>query len=484
MKTLYFDCFSGISGDMTIGALIDLGVDFQALKNELAKLNLPGFQISYDRVLRSEVAGTKFHVHMEKNGHNKSGHHSHSHDHSHEHDHSHGHDHSHSHDQSHEHDHSHDHDHSHTHDHSHSHSHDQSHSHDHSHDHSHSHSHDEQRNLSDIYALLDNSDLSVWVKDTAKDIFMRLATAEGNVHGMPAEQVHFHEVGAVDAIVDIVGACIGFELLGVEMFLASPLHVGHGFVNCAHGAFPIPAPGTLALLTDVPIYSTEIEGELVTPTGAAIVSTLCNDFIPMPEIKAERIGYGAGSRDMQGFPNMLRLVYGEMKTREEADTSVIQAQAETIMVIEANIDDMNPQVYGYLMDEMLAAGALDIYYTPIHMKKNRPGVLLTVLTPRSELEKMIAILFRETTTIGLRYYETNRRILDRQSITVNTRFGPVSMKVALDGVTIVNVMPEYEICSQLARSADVPLATVQAAAMGAFEDQREEFVKNITKGYL
>lgn len=446
MRTLYFDCFSGVSGDMTIGALIDLGVDFAALQAELEKLRLPGYRLAVEQVSRANIAGTKFHVLLEGDEHH---HHDHAHDHAHDHGHHHHHHH---------------------------------HGHEHSHGHSHEHSH-EQRNYSDICTLLDNSELSPWVKNTAKDIFYRLAAAEGSVHGMSPEQVHFHEVGAVDAIVDIVGACIGFELLGVELFLCSPLHVGQGFVQCAHGSFPIPAPGTVELLKGAPIYSTEIEGELVTPTGAAIVSTLCSDFVQLPEMRVERIGYGAGSKDFEGFPNVLRLLYGDIIVNEEVDTSVVAAQTETVVVIEANIDDMNPQIYGYVMDRLLTEGALDIYYTPIQMKKNRPGTLLTVLAPRSAVERVISLLFRETTTLGLRYYETKRRVLDRQTFTVETPFGDVDVKVALEGSTIINAMPEYENCAALARQADVPLAEVQAAALTVFKEQREVIERMISEGY-
>jgi pyridinium-3,5-bisthiocarboxylic acid mononucleotide nickel chelatase len=424
MKTLYFDCFSGVSGDMTIGALIDLGVSFEDLQAELQKLNLPGYSLNVEQVNRSNIAGTKFHVIVDEEHHHEEEHHE-----------------------------------------------------EEGHHHHHPH-----RALSDIYELIDKSRVSPWVKDTAKDIFYRLATAEGVVHGIVPEQVHFHEVGAIDAIVDIVGACICFELLGVELFLCSALHVGQGFVDCAHGSFPVPTPGTLELLKGVPIYSTEVEGELVTPTGAAIVSTLCSDFLPLPEMRIEAIGYGAGTREFEGFPNVLRLLYGEVKEMAEIE-STISAQSETMMVVEANIDDMNPQIYGYLIDRILGEGAVDIFYTPIMMKKNRPGTLLTVLTERSSLEQVISVLLRETTTIGLRYYETKRRVLERQIFTVQTRFGPVNIKVALEGETIVNAMPEYEDCSELAQDADVPLAAVQAAAMTAFEDQRDVIERMITEGY-
>lgn len=456
MRTLYFDCYAGISGDMTLGALIDLGVDFETLKTELSKLSLPGYQLRIERVLRAHVSGTKFHVDLEPS---VASEHTHNHSHSHDHDHKHTHDH-------HSHSHTHDHDHEHSH---HDHPHTHSHTHDHQtqadsnvHEHSdHSHSH---RGLPEISAIIAASTLSPWVKTQAQKIFARLAEAEGKVHGIPPEKVHFHEVGAVDAIVDIVGACIGFELLGVEQFISAPLHVGKGRVNCAHGNFPVPAPGTLAMLTGIPIYSQDIEGELVTPTGAAIISTLCTQFMPLPPMRIEKVGYGAGSREIKDFPNLLRLYYGELTTK-----STMAVSSESIMVIEANLDDMNPQIYGYLMDRMLAQGAVDIFYTPIYMKKNRPGILLTVLTDAIHIEKIVSLLFRETTTIGLRYYETSRRVLARQHVNVQTDFGTIRVKVARNDDEIINIMPEYEDCCRIAQASDIPLASVQAAAIKAFE---------------
>ena len=451
MRTLYFDCYAGISGDMTLGALIDLGVDFETLKTELAKLSLPGYQLRVERVLRAQVSGTKFHVDLESPAPaNHTDNHTHSHAHEHVHTHEHTHD---EHTQAHNHGHA---------DH-HSHDHDDSNINAHN-DHSHTH-----RGLPEISAIIEASVLSPWVKTQAQKIFARLAIAEGKVHCIAPEKVHFHEVGAVDAIVDIVGACIGFELLGIEQFISAPLHVGKGRVNCAHGNFPVPAPGTLALLTGVPIYAQDIEGELVTPTGAAIVSTLCTQFMPLPPMRIEKIGYGAGSREIKDFPNMLRLYYGELATK-----STMAASSESIMVVEANLDDMNPQIYGYLMDRMLAQGAVDIFYTPVYMKKNRPGILLTVLTDAIHIEKIVSLLFRETTTIGLRYYETSRRVLARQHVNVQTDFGTIRVKLARNDDEIINIMPEYEDCCRIAQASDIPLASVQAAAIKAFEREHNK----------
>ncbi|MBI4852965.1 MAG: nickel pincer cofactor biosynthesis protein LarC [Acidobacteria bacterium] len=497
MQTLYFDCFAGISGDMTIGALLDLGLDFKALELELKKLSLDGYQLNLKRVLRSQISASKFDVVLNnEHNHHHNDKHSHEDDHSHEHNHHHHHNdkHSHKHDHSHEHNHHH-----HHHDDKHSHEHENEHHHAHTHDHNHkpenepTHAHHthEHRGLKEIYSIIDNSTLSNWVKETSKKIFYRLAIAEGKIHNIAPEQVHFHEVGAIDAIVDIIGACIGFELLGITNFLSSPLHVGKGFVNCAHGRFPIPAPATLELLKGIPTYSADIEGELVTPTGAAIVSTLCTEFIPLPEMCIEKVGYGAGNRDPKDFPNVLRLFYGELTNQNNHKTEVKRLESayiaknldekatEKITVIEANIDDMNPQIFGYLMEKLLKQGALDVFYTPIYMKKNRPGVLLTILLSQNLFDSIAATLFQETTTLGIRYYETNRRTLARHSTKVLTPFGEVEVKFASLEKKIINVMPEYESCSSLAKEANLALALVQTAALTAFEKERETLQKEL-----
>lgn len=469
MQTLYFDCFAGISGDMTIGALLDLGLDFKALEMELKKLSLDGYKLSLSRVLRSQISATKFDVVLTDTP---------SHTHQHAHNHEHVHSHTHQHDQ-------HDHNHAHSHSHDHHTHHDHKHNSDQAYDHAH-------RGLREINLIIDNSNLSDWVKENSKKIFYRLAVAEGRIHNIPPEQVHFHEVGAIDAIVDIIGACIGFELLGVKNFISSPLHVGRGFVNCTHGRFPIPAPATQELLKNIPTYSTEIEGELVTPTGAAIVSTLCTEFKPLPQMKVEQIGYGAGGRDPKSFPNVLRLFLGTLDTSSTSSFSLpsnsvkeevrLKDKSNSVTVIEANIDDMNPQIFGYLMDKLLKQGALDVFYTPIYMKKNRPGVLLTILVEERLFESITQTIFQETTTLGVRYYETNRRTLVRHSRKVNTDFGTVDVKFAFLENKIVNVMPEYESCLELAQNKNVALALVQVSALNAFEKEREALQKELYKG--
>ena len=317
---------------------------------------------------------------------------------------------------------------------------------------------DEQahRHLSGILKIINQSRLSDGVKHRAATIFTRLAEAEARVHNMPVEKVHFHEVGALDAIIDVVGAAIGFELLGIERFASSPLHVGSGTVDMDHGRFPVPPPAVAELLKDIPIYSTDIRGELVTPTGAAIISTVCTEFGPIPRIRVEQTGYGAGTRQYEKFPNALRILIGEDST-QSTDT-------EKLVVLETNIDDMAGKTFGYVMERAFELGALDCYSTPIQMKKNRPGVLLSILCQPEMREKFMQLLFEETTTLGVRSYEVDRRSLQRQTIRVQTQYGPIDVKVARFGEKVVNAMPEYEQCREAARAANVPLREVEEAA--------------------
>ncbi|HLF83426.1 MAG TPA: nickel pincer cofactor biosynthesis protein LarC, partial [Blastocatellia bacterium] len=287
------------------------------------------------------------------------------------------------------------------------------------------------------------------------------------------DKVHFHEVGAVDSIVDIVGAMIGFELLGVDRFFCSPLRLGSGSVNSQHGLLPIPAPATVELLRGVPVYAGELEGEFVTPTGAAIAATLCEEFGALPPMSITKVGYGAGSRDPKGFPNALRLVLGEMGEAEETQTNVYATSDETIVVVETNIDDMNPQVYGFVMERAFALGALDVFMVPVQMKKDRPGILLTVLCKPETVDAMIEMLLAETTTIGVRYYEAKRRVLERAIETVETEYGPVRIKVARDGARTLHFQPEYEDCARLALETKTPFLEVHAAAAAAYRNRVE-----------
>ncbi|MFN7946633.1 MAG: nickel pincer cofactor biosynthesis protein LarC [Blastocatellia bacterium] len=404
MKTLYLDCFAGASGDMFIGALLDCGLDFELLKRELAKLGVNDYELSLTRVDQSGISAAKFDVHL----------------------------------------------------HSESHSHEHSHSHDHDHEHHHSH-----RPLSEIRRLIAASALSEQVKSRAQAIFERIGEAEAKIHGIPVEQVYFHEVGAIDSIMDIVGACIGLEALQIERIISSPLHVGSGTFNCAHGTYPVPGPATAELLKGVPVYAGEIKGELVTPTGAAIISTLAAGYGPLPLMRIEKVGYGAGTRKYPRFPNVLRAVIGELETADETPT--------TVTVIEANIDDLSAQVFGHLMELALAAGALDIFYTPVQMKKNRPGVLVTLLCAPPDRMKMTELIFRETTTLGVRWRDERREILRREHVTVETEYGQIRIKLgrASDG-RIVNSAPEFDDCRAAAEKHQTALREVQMAALNAF----------------
>ncbi len=415
---LYLDCFAGASGDMFIGALLDCGFDFELLKRELAKLGVEGYALSLTRVDRCGISASKFDVHLPHQEPIEEHHHHH--------------------------DHPHDHPHEPTH-----------------------HSslithHSEHRALSEIKRMIAASSLSASIKERAQTIFQRIGEAESKIHNIPIESVHFHEVGAMDSIVDIVGACIELEALRIERIISSPLHVGFGTFRCAHGIYPVPGPATTELLKGVPVYSKEIEGELVTPTGAAIISSLAESYSQMPMMKIERIGYGAGTRTYPNFPNVLRAVIGEIE--EDADHT-----PNWITVIEANIDDSNAQVFGHLMEQALAAGALDIFYTPVQMKKSRPGVLVTLLCKPEDRDRMCELIFRETTTLGVRYRNEQREILRREFVTVETEYGSIKIKVsrARDG-RVMNYSPEFEDCRAAADQHRVGLRDVQMAALKVY----------------
>ena len=340
------------------------------------------------------------------------------------------------------------------------------------------------RSLSAILEILEKSQLAAGVRERASAIFRKLGEAEAAVHDVPVEKIHFHEVGAVDAILDIVGACIGFEALGIEKFACSPLNVGGGTAKMAHGVLPVPAPATARLLTGKPTYSNGVQKELVTPTGAAIVATLCEAFGPQPGMSVSAIGYGAGTADLEGQPNVLRIMVGEEvgagKEKERAQTEVCatsgqpglaapQGFDEEIAVVEANLDDMNPQIYGYFLEKALGAGALDVYTTPVQMKKNRPGTLLTILCKPQDTSALMELIFAETTTFGVRTYRAQRRVLPREWVNVGTEFGEVRIKVSRVNGRILHVAPEYEDCRKLAAEKDVPLQRVIASAMRSYE---------------
>lgn len=465
MRILYFDCLSGISGDMTVAALLDAGVDQQAFLTELNKLQLPGYQIEISKKQKCGITGTDFNVilaseseegHEHENDHN----HEHSHDHEHNHDHDEHHHHhthdGHSHEDEHarmhalglEHEHEAEYSHGHHHHESeHSHGHHHVHSHEgHSHDH-HGHSHTPHRNLNDILHIIMISELSDVVKSTSEKIFQIVAKAEAKIHNLPIEEVYFHEVGAVDSIVDIVGAAICLDLLGVDEIYASPLNTGTGFVKCAHGKLPVPAPATLEILKGVPIYSSGIRNELVTPTGAAILKAVVKEFISVPMMVVDEIGYGLGKKDFE-IANVLRVTIGQKKNNEN------------LMLLETNIDNQNPEIFSYLMPKLFEAGALDVYYTSIQMKKNRPGTMLSVLCKVEHQSELEGILFLETSTLGIRCQKLERHALERKMETVSTPLGAIPVKLAYREGKLIKWAPEYEVLAQIAKEKDLPLQKV------------------------
>ena len=449
MKTLYLDIFSGISGDMFVGALLDLGVDAHQFEHELEKLHLDGYHLHISRQQKSGIAGTKFDVHLEDDQHHEHSHGEHSHHHMHG---DHGHSHHHEHDEREE----------HSHDHSH---HEHSHHDEHSHSHGHEHHHDDERTFADIKRLISESKLSDWTKQKSIAVFRRIADAEGAIHGKPPEQVHFHEVGAVDSIVDIVGGCIALEMLGKPRVLAAPVVEGTGWINCAHGRFPIPAPATLAILgaRGASVTQADEPNELVTPTGAALLAEFAETFAPMRGLVAEKIGFGLGTRENKTRPNVLRVVLGTAKSNAEHH----DWETDTIAVLETNLDDISSEILGDFVERALAAGALDVFHTPIQMKKNRPGVLLTILCAEDDANKFSEMLLRETSAFGVRRHLAERRKLRREFTTVKTPHGEVTVKLGkLDGKT-VQAAPEFESCRKVAEHAKVPLKEVYEAALKA-----------------
>ena len=456
MKTLYLDIFSGISGDMFVAALIDLGVDPDRLDRELAKLKLEGYHLHVAEQEKNGIAGIKFDVHVEGDS-GKQRVESRKHDHLH-HEHGHAH-HSHDHHQeaesgklkaeSEEHDHSH-HDHEHTH-------------HGHSHDHD---DHEESRNFAQIKQLIGGSKLSSWVKAKAVAVFQRLAEVEGQIHGHLPEEVHFHEVGAVDSIVDIVSACIGLEMLGKPRVLAAPVVEGTGWIQCAHGRFPLPAPATLGLLGARGIALTQCAepNELVTPTGAALLAEFAESFGPMDNLVAEKIGFGLGSRENRTRPNVLRAILGQASVKSRLDW-----ETDRVAVLETNCDDITAEILGQFMETALAAGALDVLHTPVQMKKNRPGVLLTVLCAETDADKFSELILRETTSFGVRRTVAERRKLPREFVQVKTKFGSVTVKIGRLNGEPVQIAPEFGSCKKLALAAKVPLAQVYEAARQGYK---------------
>jgi uncharacterized protein (TIGR00299 family) protein len=439
MRIAYLECFSGISGDMFLGALVDAGVSPALLQEAVQALDLGG-RLDISRVMRNGIAATKVDVWVgdEKEGPAEG------HGHSHHHENEHGHE------------------------HSHQHEHAQAgvpvlHSRSHAHEHAHAHEHG--RSLSEVRAIISSAKIGERGKQRALAIFQVLGEAEAKIHNTTVEKIHFHEVGAVDAIVDIVCSAVASEALEVDEWVCSPLNVGGGTVQCAHGLLPVPAPAVLEMLNGVPVYSSGIDKELTTPTGAAIVKTLVTRFGAVPAYKVEASGYGAGTRELPGQPNVVRVTIGE-------SIGSAQVAPEFVTVLEANLDDLNPQVFGYVMDRLFDAGALDVFGTPVQMKKGRPGMLLTILARTEDAQRLANIVFSETTTLGIRMREERREVLMRRAVPVRTAWGPVRMKVANLNGTVMNYAPEYEDCRQIATEHGVPLKTVMQEAIRIYLDEK------------
>lgn len=386
----HFDCFSGISGDMTLGAFVDLGVPVQWLAEQIAGLSIGDVEIAVQEVKKSGIGAKQITVFDNTASH--------------------------------------------------------------------------PRNYSDIQKLIDDSGLGDPVKKTALDIFSRIAEAEARIHRCEKTMVHFHEVGAVDSIVDIVGVALCLDYLNIESVSSSPLPLGSGFVDCAHGKLPLPAPATVEILKGLPVYGGPSNGELVTPTGAGIIASLSQQFGPMPRMEIEHVGYGSGSRDYQGLPNLLRIFIGE-----RIGQSAVVGQ-EHVCVVETNIDDMNPELYGYMMEKLFRDGALDVCLVPVIMKKNRPGTKVEILCPPEKKDAIIACLFTETSTIGVRYQWIQRHILKRSLSTAATCFGDIQVKCTTDPAGRMRCKPEYEVCRKLAMENDVPLKLIYDAVSKAVHD--------------
>jgi pyridinium-3,5-bisthiocarboxylic acid mononucleotide nickel chelatase len=435
MRIAYLECFSGISGDLFLGALIDAGVPPELLTRTVEALGVDA-RLEISRVDRSGINAAKVDVIVagekelpREEFWSKELAHQHEHKHSHEH-----HDHEH-------HDHAHGPEHEHTHDHQ---------------------QHHPHRGLKEIRQIINRAAITASAKQRAIRIFEALGAAEAKIHGTDIEAIHFHELGAVDAIVDIVCASVGSEALAVDEWICSPLNVGGGTVECAHGTFPIPAPATLELLKNAPVYSGEIQKELVTPTGAAIVHVLASRFGRFPHMKTEKTAYGAGTRNFKNYPNVVRLSLGETALAEEEHPF---ASTEEVAILEANVDDMTPQVFGYVMERALAAGALDVFGTAVQMKKNRPGVLLTVLCRPEDSRGLTQLIFAETTTLGVRMRQEQRATLARRHVTIQTKWGDIRMKLANMNGSVSNYAPEYEDCRRIAEQQHVPLKAVMQEAV-------------------
>ena len=383
MKIAYFDCFSGISGDMTVSALIDAGLKIETLEKELKKLGLSGYQLEVNKVVKKGISATQFKVKIKEEG--------------------------------------------------------------------------VERRFKDILTILEKSKLDEEIKKETKKIFFNIAQAESKIHRKDIDKIHFHEIGGLDSIIDITSAVIGIKTLGIEEIYSSALPVGRGFVKCAHGVIPVPAPATLELLKNIPTYSGGIESEMITPTGAAIIGTLAKSFRERPLMKVERIGYGAGEKEFT-IPNLLRVSIGEKILKDEnlKDGYV----SDKAVLIETNIDDMNPEFYDYIMDQLFSQGALDVFLTPIQMKKNRPAHMLSIIVYEQNLKEILEVLFSESTTLGVRIREIKRLRLTQQNFIAETKYGKIKVKVGIFKGEIKNIAPEYKDCKKMAKQHQVPLKEV------------------------
>jgi len=394
MKIAYFDCFSGISGDMTVGALIDAGLKVETLEEELKKLGLFGYRLEVNKVVKKGISATQFKVKTKEEG--------------------------------------------------------------------------VERRFKDILDILEKSKLDEEIKKKSKKIFLNIAQVESKIHQKDIDKIHFHEIGGLDSIIDITSAVIGIKTLGIEEIYSSALPVGKGFVKCAHGVIPVPAPATLELLKNIPTYSGGIESEMITPTGAAIISTLAKSFGERPLMKIERTGYGAGEKEFI-IPNLLRVSIGE-KILKEGNLKDGYVSDEAVL-IETNIDDMNPEFYDYIMDQLFSQGALDVFLTPIQMKKNRPTHMLSVVVYEQDLKEILEVLFSESTTLGVRIREIKRLRLAQQNFIAETKYGKIKVKVGIFKGEIKNIAPEYEDCKNKAKQHQVPLKEVYDEARMAAHDK-------------
>jgi len=387
MKIAYFDCFSGISGDMTVGALLDAGLEIETLEKELKKLGLSGYQLEVNKVVKKGISATQFKVKIKEEG--------------------------------------------------------------------------VERRFKDILTIFEKSKLDEEIKKETKKIFFNIAQAESKIHQKDIDKIHFHEIGGLDSIIDVTAAVIGIKTLGIEEIHSSALPVGKGFVKCAHGVIPVPAPATLELLKNIPTYSGGIESEMITPTGAAIIGTLAKSFGERPLMKIERIGYGAGEKEFT-IPNLLRVSIGEKILKDEnlKDGYV----SDEAVLIETNIDDMNPEFYDYIMDKLFSQGALDVFLTPIQMKKNRPAHMLSIIGYEQNLKEILEVLFSEATTLGVRIREIKRLRLAQQNFIAETKYGKIRVKVGIFKREIKNIAPEYEDCKKMAKQHQVPLKEVYEEA--------------------